>query len=488
MIDQYVGISQGYHDAGAAMISASGDIIYAAHSERYSKKKNDPELAFGMLDKIKQNSRGNVSLHYYERHWLTNLRRFFAGQRLKSSAELDVKLRYASLPGKYKSWSHHLSHAATAFQTSPFDSSAVVIVDAIGEFDTISIWSAWYDDGRARYARHWARRYPHSVGLFYSAMTQYVGLKPMEDEYILMGMAAYGKRSRDRQAEIKKEFILDSREIRLAKNLHAGCDDWATSMTNEDVAANVQAVTEELLFNIHELARQLTGLDNVCYGGGVALNCAFNSHLPKIWKNIWIPPNPGDCGSSLGAAALGYGKKLRWKDAFLGENINGELDVQAVIETLLRDGIVGVANGQAEWGPRALGNRSLLADPRKPGINDKVNEIKQRQKYRPFAPAVLAEQADEWFELDPACNYDYMQYVVPATRASQYRPVCHIDGTARVQTVSTGNMRKILQAWHAETGCPMLLNTSLNIKGQPMVNDRKDAARFEHMYGVKVVS
>jgi len=489
MTEQCIGFSQGFHDAGAAVVSPQGDILYAAHSERYSKIKNDPELSLAMLDQIRRKFEAKSSVHYYERNYLTNLRRLFAGQSLKSMSEFKIKLGYALLPQKYTSWGHHLSHAAVAFQTSPFQHSAVVVIDAIGEFDTVSIWSAWYDlDGRARYKRYWTRRYPHSVGLFYSAMTQYVGLKPMEDEYIFMGMAAYGKKSDHMKNVVKDEFFNSLEDVTLRHNLHLGCEDWPSELNNEDLAANVQAVTEDVLFEIHKRARELTGEDVVCYGGGVALNCAFNAQLPKLWSQIWIPPNPGDCGSALGAAALGYGSKLDWKDAFLGEDIPGELDVKSVINELLSNGIVGVANGRAEWGPRALGNRSLLADPRRPGINDAVNEIKQRQKYRPFAPAILAEHADEWFKLDPACDYDYMQYVVPATRALEYRPVHHVDGTARVQTVSTGNMRKILEAWHDATGCPLLLNTSLNIKGQPMVNNKADAYRFEKIYGVKVIS
>ena len=489
MTEQYVGFSQGFHDAGAAIVSTNGNILYAAHSERYSKIKNDPELHHAMIRRIRRSFEQPSSVHYYERNFLTNWRRLWAGQPLKSMSDFKLKLACAMLPQEYTSWGHHLSHAAAAFQTSPFQHSAVVIVDAIGEYDTVSIWSAWYDHtGRARYKRHWTRRYPHSVGLFYSAMTQYVGLKPMEDEYILMGMAAYGKRSDVMQAEIRNEFFTSMRDVRLKQNLHLGCDDWSTSMNNEDLAANVQAVTEEVLYEIHLRAQELTGSDVVCYGGGVALNCSFNSQLPRLWSQIWIPPNPGDCGSALGAAALGYRGQLAWKDAFLGEDIPGDLDVQAVIDELLVTGMVGVANGRAEWGPRALGNRSLLADPRRPGINDAVNEIKQRQKYRPFAPAILAEHANEWFKLDPACDYDYMQYVVPATKASQYRPICHVDGTARVQTVKNGNMRKILEAWYAETDCPMLLNTSLNIKGQPMINDRADADRFSDVYGIKVIS
>ena len=488
-IDHHVGISQGFHDAGMAVVNRDGTIAFAGHSERYSKKKNDPHLDFALLDELKVAAPGNISLNYYERQWMTNLRRLFHGQSMGNVIAMRKSLKDAMLPSAYKSWGHHLSHAAAAFQTSPFEESAVVIVDAIGEFDTVTIWKASYDhDGRARYKKLWSQRYPHSIGLFYSAMTARVGLKPMEDEYVLMGMAAYGSPTALHH-DMRRDFIEDAVNIRMRDNLHIGVGDWSPSSRSEDIAAAAQYITEDLLWRIHKMAKQMSGLDRVCYGGGVALNCKFNNLLHKIWRQAWICPNPGDCGSALGAAALGYGRKLEWRDAFLGRNIAGDLDVNAVVDRLLQDSIVGVANGRAEWGPRALGNRSLLADPRLPGIKDKVNEIKRRQKYRPFAPAILSEYAREWFRIG-RFDYSYMQYAVPAKARSLMPAACHVDGSARVQVVGPGdsNMRKILEAWHAKTGFPMLLNTSLNIRGQPMVNDRKDADLFMDHYGVKVIS
>ena len=488
-IDHYVGISQGFHDAGLAIVNSDGTIAYAGHSERYSRKKNDPLLFPTMLDKVNVLASGRISIEYYERKWLTNLRRLIHGQSMGNTLHMRMLLKDAMLPTKYRSWGHHLSHAAAAFQTSPYNESAVVIVDAVGEFDTITIWHARYDDqGRARYRKLWSRSYPHSVGLFYTAMTARVGLRPMEDEYVLMGMSAYGRPDAVRH-DMLLDFFEDLWEFRFRENLHLGADDWKPNAAHEDIAAAAQSLTEEMLWEIHELARSLTKLNTVCYGGGVALNCKFNDHLRKIWRDVWICPNPGDCGSALGAAALGYGKKLAWKDAFLGSNIAGELDANAVVDHLLDRGIVGVANGRAEWGPRALGNRSLLADPRIPDIKDKVNEIKRRQKYRPFAPAILAEHAHEHFRLS-RCDYSYMQYAVKAKQPNKFPAVCHVDGTARVQVVKPdgSNMRKILEAWYARTGCPYLMNTSLNIRGQPMVNDRRDADLFHDTYGVRVIS
>ena len=202
-------------------------------------------------------------------------------------------------------------------------------------------------------------------------------------------------------------------------------------------------------------------------------------------------PCPGDAGSSLGAAALAYGGQVHWRDAYLGHTIPGEYPVNALLDCLLRDRIVGVASGRAEFGPRALGNRSLLADPRGPDIKDRVNEIKRRQKFRPFAPVIMAELADAYFDMPPGfSDSPYMQSVARCRSPDAYPAICHHDGTSRVQTVAAdgSGIRQLLEKWLTLTGCPMLLNTSLNIRGEPMVNDREDADRFERLYGVKVCS
>jgi carbamoyltransferase len=227
------------------------------------------------------------------------------------------------------------------------------------------------------------------------------------------------------------------------------------------------------------------------YQGGVALNCLANRKLGRFFDDIWIMPCPGDAGSSLGAAALAYGQRVNWRTAFLGHNIPGGYPVDDALDHLVTAGIVGVASGQAEFGPRALGNRSLLADPRGPDIKDRVNEIKRRQKFRPFAPVILAELADEYFDMPSGWHtHNYMQSVASCRQPDVYPAICHVDGTSRVQTVDRdgSGIRQLLEAWYARTGCPMLLNTSLNIRGEPMVNDRADADRFQARYGVKVMS
>jgi carbamoyltransferase len=248
---------------------------------------------------------------------------------------------------------------------------------------------------------------------------------------------------------------------------------------------------ERLIGSIMQRARDFKWSTNLVYQGGVALNCLANRKLGEYFDNIWIMPCPGDAGSSLGAAALAYGKRLHWHNAYLGHNIPGSYPVTDLVRTLLDTGIVGVASGKAEFGPRALGNRSLLADPRGTEIKDRVNEIKRRQKFRPFAPVILAELAGDYFDMPGGWHtHDYMQSIARCRSPDLYPAVCHVDGTSRVQTVGLdgSGIRKLLEAWYAETGCPMLLNTSLNIRGEPMVNDRADADRFETRYNVKVYS
>jgi carbamoyltransferase len=367
----------------------------------------------------------------------------------------------------------------------------VVVIDAIGESDTISIYGAEYDShGQAHYKRLWGQRYPHSIGLFYSAMTQRVGLKPNEEEYIMMGMSAYGDPGH--ADTISTQYVADEYRATFKENLHIGIDQTALAdLSNTDIAASAQALTERMIYNVMCNARDFRWSHNLVYMGGVALNCLANRNLGEYFENIWIMPNPGDAGSSLGAAALQYGRRLNWVNAYLGHNIPGAYPVRPVLDSLLVDGIVGVASGRAEFGPRALGNRSLLADPRGPDIKDRVNEIKRRQKFRPFAPVVLAEMADQYFDLSPGwLDSNYMQSVARCRFPDRFPAICHHDGTSRVQTVSSdgSGIRALLEAWYERTGCPMLLNTSLNIRGEPMVNDRADADRFEQQYGVKVYS
>lgn len=493
-----LGISAGFHDAAASIINTHGDILFAAHSERYSRIKNDANICLDLMDDV-MNYFPVHHVAYYEIPWKKQLRRLYSGEGIEWNKLSTKKILteqfsgYAHIPS-YSAHSHHLSHAAAGFQTSSYDRATVVVIDAIGEWDTISIWGAEYDRcGRARYKRLWRQQYPHSIGLFYSAMTQKIGLKPNEDEYILMGMSAYGgSLSYEYSAELKNQVITNEWEVTFKENLHAGFrgQEWS-NVHDANIAAAAQDVVENLIYNVMRRARDFQWSTNLVYMGGVALNCLANRNLGEYFDNIWIMPNPGDAGSSLGAAALAYGGRLGWVDAYLGHNIPGAYPVNALLDGLLSDGIVGVASGRAEFGPRALGNRSLLADPRGPDIKDRVNEIKRRQQFRPFAPVVLEEMADQYFDFSPGwSNSRYMQSVAQCRRPDLFPAICHVDGTSRVQTVPKdgSGIRELLEKWFVLTDCPMLLNTSLNIKGEPMVNNRADADKFEQQYGVKVYS
>jgi carbamoyltransferase len=387
--------------------------------------------------------------------------------------------------------SHHLSHCAAGFQTSPYSKATVVVIDAIGEFDTISIWGAEYVNGRARYKRLWGQKYPHSIGLFYSAMTQAVGLKPNEEEYIMMGMSAYGNDA-GLSSLMKMQTVVDEWEILFRDNLHAGIDLQVLKRFDDiDLAHGAQKLAENLIYNVMARAKKLNWSNNLVYMGGVALNCLANRNVGDYFDNIWIMPNPGDAGSSLGAAALAYGGRIRWRNAYLGHNIAGPYPVADLLDVLLTDKIAGVASGRAEFGPRALGNRSLLADPRGVEIKGKVNEIKRRQKFRPFAPVILEEMADMYFDIPGGWSDSrYMQIVGRCRHPDLFPAIVHVDRTSRIQTVPPdgSGIRELLEKWYVLTDCPMLLNTSLNIRGEPMVNDRTDADRFEALYNVKVCS
>jgi len=491
----YLGISSAFHDAAVSLVDGTGNILFAGHSERYSKHKHDSRLCRDLLNDAIKHANDEWEVHYYERPLVKYLRQLRTGEPtsiLNISAKNIIgreHLKYLET-NKVHTHNHHLSHAAAGFQTSPFEDATVVVIDAIGEFDTITIWDARYDEkGYAKYKKLYSKKYPNSIGLFYSAMTQKVGLKPLDEEYILMGMAAYGEPKYLTEMLTLFNSVSD---VDLKENLHIGVPDNFLNNTDPmDVASSAQHLVEWMIKQIMSKARYIGSSKNLVYGGGVALNCLANRLLGDYFENIWIMPNPGDAGSSLGAAALGYGKKLNWTNAFLGHNIPGPYPTNRILDHLVTDKIVGVASGRAEFGPRALGHRSLLADPRGNEIKDKVNEIKRRQKFRPFAPVILEEYASSYFDMPR--NWDnsrYMQVIAHCRNPDLFPAIVHHDGTSRVQTVPQdgSGIRSLLEKWYVLTGCPMLLNTSLNIRGEPMVNDRNDADRFELLYNVKVIS
>ena len=465
------GISAYNHDASIAVME-DNDILFAGHAERYSGIKNDPNLNQGIIEDALQYGEPD-EVHWYEKHWLKNLRRKYAGQEWKENNFRD-KLKEFGIDKKIKYHYHHKTHAAAGIFTSPFINSNVLVIDAIGEFTTTSIWSG-------ALGKRWGQYYPKSLGLFYSAITQRCGLKPNEDEYILMGMAAYGNPNR---------FYNEMKPL-LEQNLHRGCRNLLPGLYDEydlfDMAAAAQKIYEEEFEKLLVKVKEKDYTNNLVLMGGCALNCVANTKALDYFNNVWIMPNPGDAGSSLGAI-LAHTQIHVDFTPYLGYNIEGPYPAQKLLDELLTNKIVGVANGRAEFGPRALGNRSLLADPRGPDIKDKVNEIKRRQKFRPFAPVILKEEANKYFEM-PCEETPFMQYVVKCKEPDKYPAIIHKDGTSRVQTVTRKQhpgLYQLLVAWRDKTGCPMLLNTSLNIKGKPIVNTVQDGKMFTEKYGVKV--
>ena len=481
------------HDAAMAIVDydkkGPGKILWAAHAERYSKIKNDHYLNQQIVDEAK--AFGWHKVVYYEKPLLKKTRQLYAGQYGVAVDSKEMPQHHLKQFGiKIDEYvKHHDSHAAAGYFTSGLKDAVILTVDAIGEWDTVSISKGYNQKSIERME---STKYPHSLGILYSAFTQRCGLKPAEEEYILMGMAAYG--TPKYKDDIYKDFVKRN-PFRLKRNLHKGIGDWHADADVMDLAASVQAVTEECLADLWHRASRYAGFgnNNLVYAGGVALNCAANRVLANLglFEKIWIIPNPGDAGSSLGCIAASQQREIQWQHPFLGHNIDGEYPVDAIIKELKENKMVGVANGRAEFGPRALGNRSLLADPRGEDVKDLVNSIKRRQKFRPFAPAILEEDVNGYFELPKGVkNTPYMQYTAACTHGKAFPAIIHHDHTSRVQTVrKTDNpgFHALLTEWKKQTGCPMLLNTSLNIKGQPIVNDRVDGKAFTKKYGVKVL-
>jgi carbamoyltransferase len=321
-------------------------------------------------------------------------------------------------------------------------------------------------------------------------------LKPVEEEYILMGMAALGdpnRLTRDMLDDFIRMPIDDyNNPLQFKENLHRGCQWWRPDLTSQqdlyDIAAATQQIYEMLLERILQFALTKTSSKNLVVMGGCALNCAANHLIYKYFQNVWIMPAPGDNGSAIGAVLAHTKKHIRWPGVYLGYDMGYHSSNEQIVDYLIKNKVCGLARGRAEFGPRALGNRSLLADPRDPKIKESVNDIKQREQFRPFAPAILEEYAEQYFIM-PTQSTPYMQFTAVCRNPDQFPGIIHVDGTSRVQTVNkTDNpqFRELLELWHERTGCPMLLNTSLNIKGQPMLNDIQDAEQWSTTYGLPV--
>lgn len=439
--------------------------------------------------------------------------------RLWISSEIKKKLKFK---GEILYASHHDSHAAAAYFSSPFNDAAILTLDGVGEFATSTITVA---EGNQTILIL-SQNFPHSLGLLYSAFTQYCGFKVNSGEYKLMGLAPYGKpvhkqkiydhlitQFNDGSYQLNMKYFSYSEGSRMInpkfeKLMGAPSREEESPMTDfyKDIAASVQEVLEEVVLNLVKEAKRITGKKSIVFSGGVALNCKLNQKIVEagIFDQHYFYPCPGDAGSAVGAGYLGWYDYLKnefnrgqiHSSMYLGNSSDAKkiLDQLKVPYEILQNGINEIANslangkivgwytGKMEFGPRALGNRSILADPRNVEMKDVLNEkIKLRETFRPFAPAILQEEAMKHFELYNA-NYDTMMVTVkakPGTR--EIMPaVIHEDGTARIQMVSEESnliFYQLLKQFHQLTGCPALINTSFNVRGEPIVESIEDALR-----------
>lgn len=548
-----LGLSFDYHDAAAALV-VDGVPVAAAPEERFSRLKHDRRLPARAIEFCLRRAglaAGDLdAVVFYEKPF-RKLSRILAGAvstfpssgalfRRSMGAWIDERLwvgpriesALGTAPEKILYCEHHLSHAASAFLCSPYDDAATLTVDGVGEWATAAIGRG----SRApfRLTLDAEMRYPHSLGLLYSAFTAYLGFEVNEGEYKVMGLAPYGTpRFADAIRGMIEPFADGS--FRLDLDWFAFHRDPARSFSRKfeeafgparepesgdpagdkrlcDVAASVQLVCEELMLGLAREARRRTGSPNLCLAGGVALNAVSNARLLREagFDSIWIQPAGGDAGGALGAAlyaahALGKNPaRYEMRSVALGPEhpaaeaaealkaaglsfveTRGEDDLCERVSGLLAGGkVVGWHQGRSEWGPRALGQRSILADPRPAAMKDTVNaKIKFRELYRPFAPSVCAGAAAEWFDLPGAAAPEPYRFMLATAktrpdRRERLAAVTHVDGSSRVQTIDPAQsplFHRLAEHMGRATGVPAALNTSFNLKGEPIVETPADA-------------
>ena len=546
-----LGVSAYYHDAAAALI-VDGEIVAAMQEERFSRRKNDASLpkaaAFACLAQAGLKAEDLDRVVYYEdpfarleRVILASLRTFprswkqFPGaMRAQLGSKIWVLDSLAAMLGvprrRIVTATHHRSHAASAFFASPYERAAILTIDGVGEEVSTAIWQG---EGAALRCIS-AIEYPHSIGLLYAALTAYLGFEVNEGEYKVMGLAAFGQpRFKDEFAKLLRltpdggfelgmayfAFHTDT-DIAFSPKLEALLGprrppgkpwDLAKAPDDQryaDIAATLQWATEEAVLAAAKAARALTGCDDLCLAGGVALNCVANARLLREsgFSRIFVQPAAGDAGGALGAAMLGSvaldGKRPKpMTNAALGLPLSNDaaraladrLGLQhstpgdildAAAGRIARGEVVAFARGRFEWGPRALGQRSILAAPQDAAMRDRLNRvIKKREPFRPFAPAVLRDQAAHWFTDHDNDMTPFMTATarIAAGRAGDLGAVTHVDGTARVQTVTPGSapdLCALLERLEPLTGAPVVLNTSMNGAGEPIVASEADALGF----------
>lgn len=433
---------------------------------------------------------------------------------------------------------HHLSHAALSYYTSPYESCSILVIDAVGEDATTSIIKAT----RNSFEIVENQVFPHSLGLLYSAFTYYLGFKVNSDEYKVMGLAPYGDKKSEEYKSFKETIVNDIVTIHDGGNIELKEQNFAfmyadrmvkdnrwqrlfgipkrkpnepLTFTHANIALAIQDVTEEIMLKMARYAKDITGEENLCVVGGCALNCAAIGKLYLSSKpgSVYVPYAPGDDGAAIGCALIASGSKDRkasnrvpyWGPSYSDDEVRNTLVAtnlqyeyiaeykelcHIVAQELANSLIIGWFQGRMEFGPRALGNRSILADPRQSYMKNKVNAmIKFRESFRPFAPAVLAEHANDIFECD--VESPYMSTTFKLKRNQQeYPAITHVDNTSRIQTVSSLQNEKfyeLLNAFYELTGCPLLLNTSFNVMGEPIVCSPSDAIRTFTESGIDIL-
>ena len=549
--DRYIlGISAFYHDSAAALIK-DGVIVSAAQQERFSRIKNDfgfPGDAIEWILKENRITLANIeAVVFYEKPFVkferilaTCIR--FAPKGFKIFRQAiptwlkDKLFQKHTLIESLKelsggeAWNekllfseHHLSHSAASFYPSPFHEAAILTIDGVGEKATTTI-----SVGKGcEITRIKEINFPHSYGLLYSTLTAFLGFRVNSGEYKVMGLAPYGKpifadKIRENLLDLRDDgsFRLNMRYFRFATELKmhgteleqlfgvpARKPESNIEQAYKDIAASLQAVTDEILLKLSKHTKEITNQKYLCLGGGVSLNCAATGNLLRsgLFEDIWIQPSAGDAGSASGAALLYYHKGLEQQrkptsryNPFLGPSFTTdqveialkkmnavyevmpmELLLRKTAKAISKGKIIGWMQGGAEYSPRALGNRSILADPRIPDLKKKLNlKIKFRESFRPFAPSVMEEYASGLFEVDRPSPF--MNFVCKAKpTVNQFLPsIVHVDSTARLQTVSESDNSKfynLLSCFYQITKCPVLVNTSFNIRGEPVVLTPHDA-------------
>lgn len=531
-----LGISCYYHDAAACLVR-DGVVVAAAEEERFSRKKHDSGFPHRAIDYclkaggITENDLDAIGFYEkpilkferilqstlagFPRSWGLFARAMPTWLRQKLWIRTDIQESLGSGVPVYFI-EHHLSHAASAFLVSPFDEAAILTFDGVGEWTTTA---AGYGRGtEIELARE--IRYPHSLGLLYSVFTAHAGFEVNDGEYKLMGLAAYGKPTYYRQVrdlvDLRPDgsFQLDMSYFAYHYALHSMSDKFLRvfgpprppegkmETRYADIAASVQQVTEEVMLAGAVALRTETGMANLCMAGGVALNCVANGRILREagYDGLWIQPAAGDAGGSLGVAVYlyhrlsGAPRTYVMRDAYLGpdyskqetrafleskgvpfEELSDDDLVRQVAGLLAENRVVGWFQGRMEFGPRALGSRSILANASHPRMKEILNEkIKHREEFRPFAPAVLLEETPAYFEFEPGRESPFMLLV--AQVRPEYRgllpAITHVDGTARLQTVTAqenGLYYRVIEEFFRLTEIPVIVNTSFNVRGEPIV-------------------